>query len=119
MRIYQRGGDTWGFSYGLGGLSVLAVIALGFIGMAFRYAWFVLIPLIVWVVVKAVTDWCRRYQAQEQACRIHDAEHTPASVEGCHFCHLELAELAYRERCEREQDAQAVEAARLRAKYQA
>lgn len=118
MRIYQRGGDNWGFSYGVGGVLFVAFAALSVLATVGRYVWPLLVVGVVWFAVKAAVEWRRRDLASDEEMRIHDAEHVNGVAnDGCEFCDLELLELKDRERQERLAEQRQTEAKRLRAKY--
>lgn len=120
MRIYQRGGDNWGFSYGLGGALFAAFAALSVLATVGQYAWPVFVVAAVWMATSAALNWRRRDLASDEECRIHDAEHVGGVVdEDCEFCELDLLELQDRERQELIAHKRRAEAARLRAKYRA
>ncbi len=118
MRIYQRGGDNWGFSYGLGGVLVLGFVALSVLATVGQYIWPVLVVGLAWMVVAATLQWRQRYLASEEEARIHDTEHVGGVVDDtCEFCELDLLALKDRERQERISEQRRDEATRLRAKY--
>lgn len=118
MRIYQRGGQNWGFSYGLGPLLLIGVFALGAVVTAFQHAWFVLVPALVTWGVLAIVQWVRRDREMQASCDFHDAEHVDGVWdEGCHWCELENMELELRERQQDAAERARAGRERLRAKY--
>ena len=120
MRIYQRGGDNWGFSYGLGGVLLLALAAVSVLATVGQYVWPLMVIGVVWLAVKALVDLRRREQADAEECRIHDIEHVGGVVDDdCDLCEMDLMWLRDRERQEQAAERRRAEADRLRAKYNA
>lgn len=118
MRIYQRGGDNWGFSYGVGGVLLAVFAALSVLATIGQYVWPLMVAGVVWLAVKATIEWRRRVWATDEEMRIHDAEHIDGVVDDeCEFCDLELLELKDRDRQEQLAEQRRAEAERLRAKY--
>ena len=121
MRIYQRGGDNWGFSYGLGGVLVVGFCAVGFVAALVQYAWPMLIPVAlvgVWYAARAVVEWRQRVRDTNEQMRLHDAEHIDGVADDdCHFCHLDLLWLQERERQDEAGEQERAQAQRLRTKY--
>lgn len=101
MRIYQRGGQNWGFSYGVGPLLLIGLLVLGAVITAFQYAWFVLVPALVALAAWAVVRLVRKERAEQEDCDFHDAEHVNGVWdEDCHWCDLETMELDLEQRRE-------------------